>query len=449
MHTYPIRFAEKLFVVLLIIFVVFFISTSIGLFEAPDSVHYAILGQYLTNGTILPVYPFNTMRPSLLFGPMYSIIMLPLLSLPWPWGITLIPAIQFFLIVVQATLLIRIYRHLLPNPIATMTILVFIFYPFQLVYATYLLSETLTQFLLTLYLYTLFRLNQTKWATPDMLIFLAAVLTLTRYVFIVLFVYSIGRYLFAPKRIVGALGVAIVLAWMLFNLKTHGVFQLTSHTGRHVYNNVVTLGKLLPAPENPQTKFFFSRISGEQVFRPWWENQVFFSDLDEPRVDRMFRSVAFWAIREHPVRWIKTIAYAFFHTPTSSPYQDTPYRSFQIHTLLSGCAPVPRMSWNTNISIPPLQNCFVSRVWNWFLDFQRKFYPNIASAIFAISLVGIIVSLKAGGISRQFAVLFLLIHLTQSATEWIEGRFLVPLYPLYVFFVSLGITSLYRLKKIP
>lgn len=421
------------------------IATAIGLFEAPDSIHYILLAQYLQTGLHIPAGPFNYTSPSTLFGPVYGLITTPVTSLPWPWGMILVPFLQLMLIVISAILLYRIFLKFLSKRAAIVGSMLFILYPFQVVYATYLLSETLSQFLLTVYLYTLFRLNQNRWATPDTLVFIAAILTLTRYVFVVLFIYSLIKYkpVRSPTRILFVAGITLLSLWIMFNFKTYGTLQLTSHTGRHIYNNVVTLGKLLPDSIPKGTEIFFTRIPQTKIYRPWWDNQLYFPDIKEMNVDRMFLTLSLSAIRSHPLSWLATVAYAFIHTPLTSAYEKAPYRSHQIHDILSNCTGEVRMSWNSSLKSTPIQNCSVNNIWIMFLSAQNRFYPAGAAVMAAFALVGLIVAVRSGGIRRQFAVIFFLIHLAQSATEWIEGRFLVPLYPLYVFFIILGIKICY------
>lgn len=436
----------KMFILLGMLLCVLIAST-IGLFEAPDSIQYIYLGQYLQTGQLIPTGPFNYTYPPTLFGPVYGFIVTPLTKLPWPWGMTLIPALQLMLILFSAFLLYRIFAKFLSKRAAIVGSMLFILYPFQVVYATYLLSETLSQFLLTVYLYTLFRLNHSRWATPDMLVFLAAILTLTRYVFVVLFIYSLIKYkpVRSPTQILFVAGITLLSLWIMFNFKTYGTLQLTSHTGRHIYNNVVTLGRLLPDSIPKGTEIFFTRIPQTKIYRPWWDNQLYFPDIKEMNVDRMFLTLSLSAIRSHPLLWLSTVAYAFIHTPLTSAYEKAPYRSRQIHDILSSCTGEIRMPWNSNLKSTPIQNCSINRLWNVLLAAQNRFYPVGAAIMAMLALVGWVAAFLTGSLRRQFAVIFFLIHLTQSATEWIEGRFLVPLYPLYVFFIILGIKICYSI----
>lgn len=421
------------------------IAGSIGLFETPDSIQYVLLGQYLETGKFIPMGPFNYSSPSTLFGPVYGLLVAPLLSLPWPWGITLIPAFQFLLIILSAILLYKIFTRLLSKHVAFAGCMLFVFFPFQIVYGTYLMSETLAQFLVTVYMYVLSRLNRRWWATTDTLLFVAAVLTLTRYVFVVLFIVTLGYWFFSSrKRFVGFIGVLLIGAWMLFNLSLYGKLQLTSHTGRHLYDNVIALGRVLPASNPPDTQLFFARIPSTLVFRPWWENQAYFPDIDELTVDRMFLSLSISAITSHPLSWLGTIAYAFIHTPLTSPYQKAPYLSLDMYDLLSTCPKEARMIWNKNIQSTPIQQCEINRLWNTFLVAQIGLYPFVAAVFLGLAFIGVVVAFGRGGTMRQYAMIFLLIHLTQSATEWVEGRFMIPLYPLYIFFIVLGIVFLYE-----
>lgn len=122
------------------------VSLLIGLTDTPDSFQYFALGKYLYFKELLPQAPFNYDRPRTLFGPLYALFVTPLYQLPVPMGSLLIPFIQLTLVAISAVLIYKAMQQIFHKPWPLITAIIFLLLPYNLIYATFMMSETLTQF---------------------------------------------------------------------------------------------------------------------------------------------------------------------------------------------------------------------------------------------------------------------------------------------------------------
>lgn len=453
------------------------IAAYVGVFDIPDSYFYVTLGQYFYTGETVPINPYNIDKPQLLFGPIYGILLYPLLSAPWPYGMTLIPLIQLLLILTGSICIYFLTRSYLPRPWPIVGAFVYFFFPFNLIYGTYLMSENLTQFWIILYMISLYRYLRGKHAVlwASMLITIGMLATLTRYVYGILFAVGILTLLYTLAKkpswiksaitkplmlmslVPAAIGVGVIVAWMHFHYTVNGTWSLTTFTGRHVFNNVVTLGHFLPPREHPSmdmfTKVYPEKFpEDESIFRPWWWTQLGFNDgvIKETTLDKWFLNVSIAAVLHNPVAYVGHLARVYFIEPATAPYYPEDIVA-NLHAcrepLCTTCVEQEcRVKWNSNMCRPARQSCAVLSMWGSFVAANIALYPVGATVIFLLALAGSLWAIISKHIwLRWIAGLFLFIHLIQSATEWIEGRFLVPLYPLYAVMVTIGI---WRCSKI-
>src|ERR1700690_4162831 len=128
-----------------------FLATTIGLFEIPDAYFYITLGTYLFTGKVAYIAPFNMTIPQTLFAPVYSMISFILFKYLTSNPILNIPMMQDFLLF-MATLLMRlVLKKLFPRIWVPLGSVFFLVLPFQIIYAFFMMSETLTVFLFTVY----------------------------------------------------------------------------------------------------------------------------------------------------------------------------------------------------------------------------------------------------------------------------------------------------------
>src|SRR3990172_8997224 len=98
MHTITNTMRTYAVLLAVIVTVSGFLALAVGLFEIPDAYYYVVLGMYITQGILLPVYPLHYATPSTLYGPLYSILVAPVVNAPLPWSALLIPFVQLVLL---------------------------------------------------------------------------------------------------------------------------------------------------------------------------------------------------------------------------------------------------------------------------------------------------------------------------------------------------------------
>src|SRR4030042_2717303 len=76
------------------------------------------------------------------------------------------------------------------------------------------------------------------------------------------------------------------------------------------------------------------------------------------------------------------------------------------------------------------------------------FYPYVTTGLFLLGCFGILIAFYRGNdFLKMVAGLFVLLHLFQSATEWLVGRFLIPLYPLYAVLLIASLFTIFNVVK--
>ena len=176
------------------------------------------------------------------------------------------------------------------------------------------------------------------------------------------------------------------------------------------------------------------------MFAPWWDVQSMIKDgsLTERQLDRVFMDTALAALFAHPFQYVVHVINMTVITPITAP-------KFMTHNIdhVSTCDSVAcRVKWNSYLCQPAVLSCKANAAFIGFTHLNQSFYPLGATLFFALALIGIVSAVR----SKQFfwiwiAILFVIQHTFQSATEWLESRFLIPLYPLYILLILMGIRT--------
>ncbi len=459
-------------------FAVLVISLNIGIWEIPDSFFYYVLGKHLYTGEIFPIAPYNYTTPQTLFGPVYGLLIAPLIDKPWPSAMLLIPLIQMGMLLFIAWLIVLMLKPFFKKPWPTIAAVVYLCIPFNLLYSTFMMAESLSQLFIALFLF-LFLKSTTKRTLlyPSLMVFIAALATLTRYVFQILLPFSILWLLFRTllllKKNHGTLrsfpytllhliptviGVALIAYWMWFNNVWNGAWTLSTFKGRHVYDNVVTIGKFLPPDDHPTMKPFRERFPDikprDWMIGPWWEKQLAFNDgkVSEITVDTWMMDVSIAAILHQPIPYALHVLWMMWAIPTTAPYSPPALVENLSSCTELACPECPekmcRFKWNWHLCTPAQRNCGVQSWWAGFSTFNIGFYPVGAAILFILSLIGSFIALVRGKFFlKGVALLYLGLHILHAATEWIEGRFLIPLYPMYAMLITITIQKI--IQRIP
>lgn len=449
------------------------IATTVGLFELPDGYFYVVIGQYLLTGFLLPVFPFNTTKPQTLFGPIYGLITAPLFMLPHPWGMTILVFIQVYGIFVSALLLYFLAKTILGKKLGLPTALLFLSFPFALPYASTLMTESITTLFTTIYIsVAMFFVTKKRTFPVSIVVLLAVILTLTKNVYIFLVLLSLVfwvliRIKYKRKDIVpvafvrsspAIIGFFFLFLWMAFNHFHHGVWTTTINTGRHLFNNVVWQGRMLPPDDSPTLKMFVDRAgSKNNIFQPEWEAQRFFINdfqsgkMTEVDMDNAFKKLSIEAIKAQPLAWVLNAIGVGLGDMVNPPYHKTMLTMMGLpDAQCPECVErYCRIVWNRNLCMPMSPNPTMIRLWGYLLIIERFiYYPYLMFALVVFGFIGTIHAIIKKNIPLiVIAFLYYFFIFGQGAAQMIEGRYLLPLYPLYALLVIAGVNqtiSLFR-----
>lgn len=424
----------------------------IGIFDLGDSYIYATFGELLYFKWYIPMPPFTHDIPQTLFGPIYSLIILPILKLPAPLGMVLLPTIQTGMVFTAGVVVYALLKKMYSRRAGLVAFCIFISFPFTLIYATVIMSEIIAMFLVSLYILLIYGwLSKSKWSSPAIMLFLSAVMVLTRYVFLPLFCISFVLWIldrnkgWRMRMWPGLVGIILIIWWLAYNFNLSGSIGLSTVMGRHLYNNVVTSARLTPPYPHPVTDFFFTGIpkDSKYLFAPWWDNQNQFNDgiRTQLSIDRMYLRVSLLTILYHPFEYALNVLREFYLIPTTQPVYNPKHITF-----LSTCPQVQcQVNWNTTLCYPAVFVCPVRKAFSSLIQFQESLYPYPMNIFFILAMVGVLTAVIKGTVFwRYTASIFFIQHIFQSATEWVEGRFIIPLYPLYVLLIVYGSIELFR-----
>jgi len=461
------RYRFPFIFIIITLIVSWFIATHIGLFELPDGFFYYVLGDYLLHGRLFTVFPFNATTPQTLFGPLYSIFLGFMIPRAYPWAMTGIPFIHLFLVGLSGLFLFYIAKLTIGKRWGYVVLPVFFFFPFLLIYSVTLMSEAVTLFLITTYSYLFVLLLKGKTRIPpSMLVLVGCILTLTKNAYILIVALSIPMWLFLLWRdrrkitpIAGSIaqipiliGLIGILLWVRFNKTHHNTYALTNYTGRHLYNNVVHSGKMLPDKESKIYKEFFLRIGSEQNFYlPEYEvERYFIADFNAKRIteqemDRKFMEFNIAAIKKQPLSYVTHVFYVAWNDLITAPYHAKILASLgEKDPTCPDCGVLDcRITWNAAMCKPQVNDPGALKLWASLVRINRAMYPNGMIVLAVLAGIGIIEAIiKRNKELVLLTGIFLLFLFVQAAAQRIEGRYLVPLYPLYVLCILNGLKTL-------
>ncbi len=476
------KYVKKALILLGFIACVSIISLSIGAFELEDTYFYYVLGRYIFTGYLNLVAPFNYTIPQTLYGPLYSVLLYFLTEKPWPGFMVILPFLQLCIITVNALILFSVLKRYVSRFWAKFTAILYLFLPFNIIYATIAMSEIVTTLFISLLFLCMHGIaTKRQWAHPSLVVLFACLAVLTRNAMLPVFALSVAYWFFTFMRTIhhqrvpygifqhlpALAGLFLVFLWARFNFIYYRVWQLTSYTGRHLYNNVVTYGHILPPDTEPIMQEFMQNVWGrDYLFKPCWEVQLFFVNkwgdgsngtLTETDIDKKFLQFVLAAIRHNPKKYLLNVLSLAYKTPITAPNHNKILATlgFQDPTC-PDCNPItcrtPEIVRNTHAAsqlCTPLVNLPIMKsIWASYIVLNRSVYPTGGAILALLAAVGIVASILGGpSFVRLTAVFFLLQHVMQSSSQWLEGRFLVALYPLYAVMITQGIRWCVIAKK--
>lgn len=444
---------KKLFTIILIATGAFFVFHVLFLwmYTNIDGYFYWAFGQYVKTG-VYPFLPsFTYLRPTTISPPLYGIFLMLLGFIPR--ADIIIHILQLLMLAGTATLLYKLLTPFVRRPVALTLSCLFILFPANVIYAASMMTEIPAQFLMTCYVYLAHRfIVSKKISSLSSMVLLAAVMTLLKYQFLFLTLLSLGLFAFFffqthVKRIVHvfpvALGVGILLLWVVTNHAITGVWGLSDTRKMPFYTNFVWDGRHFPKETDPAVIALRAFVPATaNKYGQYWDLQGYILPRvggDWRAVDELLGNVGLAAIREQPLAYLANAGRVFLqiHTHTSPWWNNMATFGLRdpIQPLYCGalssiqfCRPIVLTSWSY-------------RWWNAYVHGATSFYNTVVPA-FAIIIFfpALAVTLfKGKRHERIFPFLYMTNMLPISFLAFVESRYLVPFYPLILIITVLGL----------
>jgi hypothetical protein len=443
----PTRVIRLLFIAAIVVIIVhFFLFWQNAII---DSYFYWAFGEYLRTGSYPFAAPFIYARPTTIEPPLYSVLLM-LLQFVNRADI-LLHAVQLLMLAATGYFLYRSLLLLISPDTAAITGLLFILLPANLIYASLILSETGAAFWLSLFQYTLLlgvvRKN-TRFLALSVLT--GMIMTIWKYMFLL---YALFAFLLFLRRKPGrtrawafvSAGLVVLASWVIISHAVTGVWGLSDSRGVHFYNQLVWKNEVLPNVNDPSLQKIREYVPPNVSLNfAYWDLQQYII----PRVhnewaafDKILGMVAFAAIREHPLGYMR----ATFVNLVMSHFGGPPYWE-DIGTFT---APYPKTyprdcsTWRTIVLCMPIIR-FRASLFLW--DGLVRIADAFAYVVFPVLVVGVLLPsiiffiARGNQGERMTAFLYLIGAFGSAATEHADARYLVPLYPILFSVCALGIS---------
>lgn len=458
---------------ILYIVVSLFLSLYIGAFNQKDSFHYINIGRFILYGSWTSVFPWNQGIPTTIYGPVYPAFTAFILHLPQPWSSFFIPFIQLLLVGFSALCVYFLTRTYISKKLAPFSAIIFFLLPFNVFYAFFIMSETLSMFLLILYITIVALMFRSKIAIPyATIILLSCVMALTKTIFqylipvsIILFFYFewkkphrsvplLINYLINVCCIIGS--IALLFYWLNFNHHYYGVWRLTNTVGRHLYMGVVSRAKLLPNQEKPIYKEFRKKVSTEADLTEYsmTVERIFINEfqqgaMNEIDIDKKMGSFATEAIKDN-IPQFALFALSNLVTLPLSPAEDhgvLTQLGQKDPTCLEHCPVAPvnncRIPWDQNLCETVQSNPVFNSIMIFFIQVNRLLQPWVGILLYPLAIIGALYGILKKNILGWIATLsfFFFLGITSPIANT-EGRYVLFLYGPYTLLIVFGIEAI-------
>jgi hypothetical protein len=423
------------------------------MFESGDSFYYLTFAKYLTTGIYHFQYPFIYQRPTTLAAPFYSFILVAIGNFPRAdiW----LHAIQLLMLIGTTLLLHQILRKFISDSFSIIISCLFALFPTNLIFASYILTEIPAIFGFTLFIYlSLKYLNNHQTNLLSLLVLLAAMLTLLRYQFAILFV---GATIILAINIIRnhkitifnavffSAGLIMIIGWLIYNHAITRVWGLSDTTKIRFHASFVNYGHHYP-PENDPAVIEYNKFVPpiRDKYSAWWDVQ---DDIlpkvnhDWRKVDEIVGNVGLAAVKYDPMGYLVNTGQIFLamHTIAKTPWwpnlfffgQDSDYARQQVvcdaFDNFHICKPIVMTERSFQ-----LFSKFIGVIGGWYM---RGFPVFSLFILFPM----IVINLIFGHLSDRFlATIYLIPLIFASSAITPEPRYLIPFYPLMIILVVRG-----------
>lgn len=463
------------FIIIAIIYstISFYLSLYIGIFNQKDSFHYVNIGRFILYGNWFSLFPWNQGIPTTIYGPIYPAFTAFILHLPQPWSSFLIPFIQLLLVGISACCIYILTKKYISKKLAPLSALLFFILPFNIFYAFFIMSETLSMFLLIVYITVLAFMFKSKIAIPyATIILLACVMALTKTIFQYLIPVSVVLFFYfqwkKPHKSVPffinylvnvcciIVSIVLLFYWLNFNHHYYGVWRLTNTVGRHLYMGVVSRAKLLPDSDKPIYKEFRDKVSQEADLTQYsmtveqiFQTEFQIGTMNEIDIDQKMGSFATEAIKDNFPQFALFAVSNFVSLPLS-PAEDHGVLTQlgQIDpTCLDNCPVAPvnncRIPWDQNLCTTVQSHPLLNSIMISFIQLNRSLQPWMGIILYPLAIIGAVYGIMKKNILGWISILsfFFFLGITSPIAN-AEGRYVLILYGPYTLLIMFGIEAL-------
>lgn len=413
-----------------------------------DGYFYWAIGQYFQTGTYPYISPFIYAKPPTISPPLYGLALASIGSLPN--GDIVLHAIHLFLLATTTLLLFRILRQFIAQQSAALISFLFLIFPTNVIYTSSMMTELPAQTAMTAYLYLFQKFLKThNTAFVGYMLILTAAMTLLKYQFIVLFIFTV---FYLSKKIFPllclALGITIIGLWIMTNHTITGVWGLSDTKKMPLYTNFVWDGRHYPKESDPSVIALRRYVPPTaDRYAQYWDLQDYilpYANRDWTVVDELLGNVGIAAIREHPIAYLAGGIRVFFQTLTHrAPW----WHHLQTYGTIDPVQPLFCGRLGTMQFCKPIIKTPMSYpLWNTYVSISRSLYDTVIPPFLVfIFLPALCITLMDPRWRvRMFSVIYLVSLVPISYLSMVESRYLIPYYPLIIMITVQGIHIIKR-----
>ncbi len=410
-----------------------------------DGYFYWAIGEYFKTGVYPFIAPFIYNKPTTISPPLYGLF-LAIISII-PRGDILLHLLQIIMMATTTILLYRILVSWIAQGQAVLVAFLFLVFPANVIFTGSMMTEIPAQTAMTIYLYLTQKFLKTRnTSIVGHMLILAAFMTLLKYQFLVLFLWSLLLARKLSLLFPMALGMLIIGFWVLTNHRVTGVWGLSDTKKMPFYTNFVWDGKRYP-PENDPSVIAIRRyvpITADK-YAEYWDLQ----DYILPQVNRnwsvldeLLGNVGIAAIRAYPLEYAINGMRVFIktHGHRAPWWNNLQTYGTQNHVQPLYCSTLRSIRFCK----PLIMTLYSFPLWNAYVGYSRQFYNVfIAPTLMFVFLPLLLLILALPKWNKRiYAVIYLVNLLPISYLAMVESRYLIPYYPLIIIIAVLGIHAI-------
>jgi hypothetical protein len=425
-----------------------------------DSYYYLSFAEYIRTGKYPFQYPFLYTHPPTLNAPFYSLILTVIQRLSH--GDVWLHIVQLILLLGSTGLVYSMLTGIVGKIKASVLSLLFFIFPVHLIYVSYVMTEILAEFLFALYL--ILFISYIKFRKQKILalsLIIAAVLTLTRYQYAILFAVSIGLIVWSAVSLhklerIAVIGIlistTIIASWVYANYRITGTIGLSDTTKLRFQVTMIYDGKYFPPEDDPAVRLFRKYVPASvDKYLAWWDLQGYvlpYVGYDWRKMDEIVGGVGWASVKRWPIQYLLNGIRIGINMHLTVPpwwrsvgtFGEIPDPNLPVTCDHQGTIYLCNPIINSPKSYP-VWNSLV-RIWTWI---YKGWIPTLAILIlFPAIILGLFTKDK---LFRSLTILYILIVYSASLAVNAVSRILIPVYPLIIIICVMGIKEVIRILK--